>query len=184
MTETEWLACKKPQSMLKFLQGKVSDRKLRLLALWIAAKSETLDAEYMAACERHADGLATEDDRRLADVDKWAPAWEGAGMALHYYEFHLAKIAGRKLHEYQASMLREICGNPFRPITLDLSWLTSTVTSLANAIYTDRAFDRMPILADALEDSGCNNADILDHCRQPAEHCRGCWALDLVLGKS
>jgi hypothetical protein len=54
---------------------------------------------------------------------------------------------------------------------------------LAQSIYTDRAFDRMPILADALEDAGCDNADILNHCRQPGEHVRGCWAVDLILGK-
>jgi len=68
-------------------------------------------------------------------------------------------------------------------VTLDPAWLTGTVTSLAQAIYDERAFDRLPILADALEDAGCTNQDILAHCRQPGEHCRGCWALDLVLGR-
>jgi hypothetical protein len=54
---------------------------------------------------------------------------------------------------------------------------------LAQAIYDDRAFDRLPILADALEEAGCTDADILNHCRRPGEHVRGCWAIDLVLGK-
>jgi len=63
------------------------------------------------------------------------------------------------------------------------AWLTSTVTSLAQSIYQERAFDRLPILADALEDSGCTNPDILNHCRQPGEHVRGCWVVDLLLGK-
>ena len=54
---------------------------------------------------------------------------------------------------------------------------------MAQSIYDDRAFDRLPILADALEDAGCDKADILNHCRQPGEHVRGCWVVDLVLGK-
>jgi len=84
----------------------------------------------------------------------------------------------------QTGVVRCIFGSlPFRPVVLDPAWLTSTVTSLAEAIYTDRAFDRLPILADALEDAGCTNPDILSHCRGGGEHVRGCWALDLVLGK-
>jgi hypothetical protein len=81
-------------------------------------------------------------------------------------------------------LLRDIFGNPFRPVTADPAWLTSTVVSLAAGIYQDRAFDRSPILADALEDAGCDNADILTHLRSDGPHVRGCWALDLVLGKS
>jgi hypothetical protein len=80
-------------------------------------------------------------------------------------------------------LVREIFGNPFRPVALDSIWRTSTVSALAQAIYKDRAFDRLPILADALEDAGCTDQDILGHCRQPGEHCRGCWVVDLLLGK-
>src|SRR5581483_3527580 len=80
-------------------------------------------------------------------------------------------------------LLREIFGNPFRPVTVNSTWLTSNVISLAQTIYDERAFDRMPILADALEDAGCTNAEILQHCRQPGEHVRGCWVVDLLLGK-
>jgi len=82
-----------------------------------------------------------------------------------------------------ASLLREVVSNPFRTITPDTTWLTSTVTHLANTIYTDRAFGRLPILADALEGAGCTNQEVLSHCRGPGPHARGCWALDLVLGK-
>jgi hypothetical protein len=59
-----------------------------------------------------------------------------------------------------------------------------TVKQLTAAIYDDGAFDRMPILADALEDAGCTSQDILNHCRQPGEHCRGCWVVDLLLGRA
>ncbi len=81
------------------------------------------------------------------------------------------------------SVVRDIFGNPFRPITLNPSWLTPTAFSLATGIYNELAFDRMPILADALQDAGCENEDILTHCRQPGEHVRGCWAVDLLLDK-
>jgi hypothetical protein len=86
-----------------------------------------------------------------------------------------------------AGCLRDIFGNPFRPVVIEpscLSWNDATIPKLGQAIYDERAFDRLPILADALEESGCNNADILDHCRLPGEHVRGCWVVDLLLGKS
>ena len=83
----------------------------------------------------------------------------------------------------QAVLLRDIFGNPFRPIEADPKWLTSAVVGLARAIYDGRAFDLMPILADALEEAGCDNPDVLNHWRQPSEHVRGCWVVDLLLGK-
>ena len=83
----------------------------------------------------------------------------------------------------QTLLGKDIFGNPFRPVVLDPSWLTSTVVALAQGIYQDRAFDRMPILADALQDAGCENDDILTHCRQPGEHARGCWVVDLLTGR-
>ncbi len=84
----------------------------------------------------------------------------------------------------QAEFIREIFGNPFRPVTVDPAWRTSDVRLLAAGIYDEKAFDRLPILADALHDAGCDNDDILNHLRDAtATHVRGCWALDLVLGK-
>jgi hypothetical protein len=82
----------------------------------------------------------------------------------------------------QCGFIRDIF-NPFRPVTIDPTWSTLTVKHLAGAIYDDRAFERLPILADALEEAGCTNADILAHCRGPGPHVRGCWVVDLVLGK-
>ncbi|MBA4191715.1 MAG: hypothetical protein C0467_27360 [Planctomycetaceae bacterium] len=80
--------------------------------------------------------------------------------------------------------MSDIFGNPFRPVVVDPTWRTSTVTQLARGIYDDRTFDVLPILADALQDAGCDCDDILNHFRDPnATHVRGCWALDLVLGK-
>ena len=87
----------------------------------------------------------------------------------------------------QSELLRCMVNNPFRPastISTDLlSWNNGSVFKLAQGIYDQRAFDRLPILADALEEAGCTNADILNHCRQPGEHVRGCWVVDLLLAK-
>jgi hypothetical protein len=85
---------------------------------------------------------------------------------------------------YQAPVLRCIFGPlPFRAITLEPAWLTSTVKQLAEAINEEKAFGRLPILADALEEAGYTNADMPNHCRQRGEHVRGCWVIDLLLGK-
>jgi hypothetical protein len=86
-------------------------------------------------------------------------------------------------YKYQTKLLRDIFGNPFRPIALNPEWLTPTVKQLANQIYEQRAFERMPILADALEEAGCTVAEVLEHCRSGKEHVRGCWVVDKVLGK-
>lgn len=86
----------------------------------------------------------------------------------------------------RCELIRDLMGNPFRPVAIAPAWSAwndGTVQKIAQAIYDDRAFDRMPILADALEEAGCTNTDILAHCRQPGEHVCGCWVVDLVLGK-
>jgi hypothetical protein len=84
---------------------------------------------------------------------------------------------------YQLALLRDVFENPYQPGWVDPAVLTPTVVSLAQAIYDDRAFDRLPILADALQVAGCDQPDILAHCRGPGPHVRGCWAVDLLLGK-
>ena len=83
----------------------------------------------------------------------------------------------------QSCLLRDIFGNPFRPVAIDPAWLTLKMTTRAQAIYADRAFERMPELADALQATGCGQEDILSHCRGPGPHVRGCWVLDVLLGK-
>ena len=93
-------------------------------------------------------------------------------------------MAGANLKD-EAAVLRCILGPlPFRSLQVDSVWLTSTVVEMARGIYDERAFDRLPILADALQDAGCENADVLAHCRGPGPHVRGCWVVDLVLGKA
>jgi hypothetical protein len=83
------------------------------------------------------------------------------------------------------SLLRDIFGNPFRPVAFDPDWRRSTAVALAQGMYESRDFSAMPILADALQDAGCEDEAILTHCRDPKQvHVRGCWVVDLVLGKS
>ena len=84
-------------------------------------------------------------------------------------------------------LLRCVFGNPFRPVTRVPTWLKGTelaAVKIAQGIYDERAFDRLPILGDALEDAGCDNADLLSHCRGAGPHVRGCWVVDAMLNKA
>ncbi len=84
----------------------------------------------------------------------------------------------------QADLLRDTFGSmSFRHLAVNPSCLTPGVVELAQAIYDYSAFDRMPILADALEKAGCDNEEILRHLRGPGPHGRGCFVVDLLLGK-
>jgi hypothetical protein len=84
----------------------------------------------------------------------------------------------------QCNLLRDIYGNPYRLVSFSASWRSDTALSLARQMYESRDFGAMPILADALQDAGCEDPAILDHCRDANQpHVRGCWVVDLVLGK-
>ena len=90
----------------------------------------------------------------------------------------------RALARHAADRLRDIFGNPFRPVAFSPEWRTDTAVLLARQMYDARDFGAMPILADALQDAGCDSDDVLQHCRDPrGTHVRGCWVCDLVLGK-
>jgi hypothetical protein len=82
-----------------------------------------------------------------------------------------------------SDLIRELFGNPFRPVPFDARWRTGDSVGLARTIYEDRAFDRLPLLADALMDAGCADEQVLGHCRSNGPHVRGCWVVDLVIGK-
>lgn len=93
----------------------------------------------------------------------------------------------RAERELQSNLLRDLIGNPYRPRPVVaaswLRWNDGVVVKLTESIYQDHAFDHMSVLADALEEAGCEDADLLHHCRRRGEHARGCWALDLLLGR-
>jgi hypothetical protein len=269
MTEEEWLACTDPAAMLKFLHGRVSDRKLRLFACaccrraWpLTAGATGPQAQAVArawgaveVAEGFADGAATAealaeacrgaddaafdldvgpasgastaaqvyaalaalcastaagrpvacrtvgsegayaDDLSVAAHAAYA-AYEAALAFAGRYDFRADPAAhGRHDAEQaaQAALLREVAGNPFRRVALDPSWLSwqgGTVPRQAQAASDERdlpsghlAPARLAVLADALEDAGCDNLDILAHLRGPGPHVRGCWPVDLLLGR-
>ena len=86
-------------------------------------------------------------------------------------------------YESWRPLIHDVFGNPFRPVVFSRAWRTDTAVALAVQMYDSRDFGTMPILADVLQDAGCDSANILDHCREPGPHVRGCWVVDLVLGK-
>lgn len=212
MTESEWLASDDPRVMLSYLCGtdwadtshewdvRISDRKLAMFAAGCAATGPNGAALYHEAL----DGWYTwaENPRRenfgMSATDG-AHYWLGVKVGQH----HAIKVDADAKRQ-RAGILRDIIGNPFRPVSLCgpikgitqtepvpgcsacngiLAWSDGTVRRMAQQMYDARNFDAMPILADALEYAGCTEAAILQHCRGTAPHVRGCWVIDLILGK-
>lgn len=113
-------------------------------------------------------------------------AW--AAAAVLGGQLEIDKIGSRVAHteslEEQRSVLFDLFGNPFRPVLFDPSWRTSTVLALARPMLDRGDFTAMPILADALQDAGCEDEQVLEHCREGCPHFRGCWVVDGLLGKT
>jgi hypothetical protein len=183
MTEPEWLGATDPTPMLEFVRPTASDRRRWLFCVacyrrvWAALHARVRQA--VETSERYADGRATDADMLVYNTRI------SLSESVRYAVLGGQKWAGdsKAEAEAQCDLLREVFGNPFRPVTIDPNWLTSDVLALATGIYDERAFDRMPILHDALLDAGCTSEEVLAHCRQPDGHCRGCWVIDLLLGK-
>jgi hypothetical protein len=135
--------------------------------------------------EQYADGLVSLDElpRFGSGSDHWSLVIQGIkpGNAFSAVWKVLEEV-GPSDPSF-ADRLRDIFGNPFRPVAFSPEWRTDTAVTLARQMYESREFSAMPILADALQDAGCDSAEILDHCRGPGPHVRGCWVVDLVLGK-
>jgi hypothetical protein len=199
MTETEWLESADPRPMLRWLRGRASERKLRLFACAVtrllpphldpAEGSERETA--VAVAERFAEGQA--DTRELARAAACSSG-EGFWSVAHPDAFEAAEfvVADEQLEGSRgelAALLRDLFGNPLRPVTFDPSWRTPAVLALARASLENRGAggildsDRMAVLADALEDAGAADAGILAHCRGSSPHAPGCWVLDVVLGR-
>lgn len=101
------------------------------------------------------------------------------------YETWLTELRStiHKFKSRQVSLVRDIFNNPFCPISLDPDLLNENVLAIAEAIYEERSFEEIPVLADALEEAGCTDEEILEHCRDGKEHVLGCWVVDSILGK-
>lgn len=229
MTEAEWLGNTDPRAVLKFFQGRSSERKLRLFACACCYRLSTLIIDErvkntLLIAEQFADGLVSDQERsnarkvaQQASESKFVtskpklPKEKRRAVAAVYYAaardafeaaYNASDLAVDALiwnagghnhcdwraiqqseHSCQMSTIRCIFGNPFRPVSIESAWLAPNVVALAQAIYNERAFDRLPELANALVVVGCEDKQILGHCRSEGPHVRGCWVVDLMLGK-
>ncbi|MBN9120632.1 MAG: hypothetical protein J0I06_16015 [Planctomycetes bacterium] len=206
MTEAKWFASTDPAA----LGAAVMRRKrasARVLRLYVAAFWSWQSHRLKTARDR------AQLRRRAALVEEWAetgvePPQANAerifvGLGASAKEAFRSTVRAPKqwkdgngpATKHAVRLLHEVFGNPFttraarktaprRGWMFSPSWRTDTAVALARQMYDSRDFGAMPILADALQDAGCDNDDILDHCRGPGEHVRGCWVVDLVLQKA
>jgi hypothetical protein len=163
-----------------FADGRITvdDLQKARAAAWASEASNRREGVYAAA-------------RAVATTSAGAAARQAQRHVVHtLFRANIVRFdmeAGRKraIQRQQCDLLRDILGNLFRSVSVKPAWLVwndGTTVKIAEAIYEGHAFDRLPILADALEDAGCDNADLLAHCRRPGPHVRGCWVIDLLLG--
>ena len=193
----------------RFADGRISAKvlkKARRFASRMRKKREMTElqhATWMARAERAAAQaveailpevgpilITPRDIREPPDVvsaTRTARACARAAQAQREGDAQVAVEPIRRLASFDAvELVREIFGNPFRPSTIDLRWLDwkeGIIPRMARVIYRKRCFRNLPILADALEESGCDDDALLRHCRAPVDHVRGCWVVDLVRGK-
>ena len=203
MTEAEWLASGEAYRPLLQVREFASIRKLRLVAAafarWLQELPGFKDARPCAdLIEEMADKpkpySELEDRLHSLPGSSWAlshtvvgDASVGKNLSKLVFQAECSFVersqAPEAVHRMMIGLLCEVFGNPFRPVTIDPSWLSPTVKALAKSIYTDRTFECLPSLADGLEKAGCDYAEVLNHFCGPGPHVKGCWALDLVLGK-
>src|SRR5262245_21392214 len=145
-----------------------------------SAASDELEVECTEGAGVEAEMRENAAEMAWSVTAAWQHVFEAPGIARYCSNGQTDVIA----------LLRDVVGNPFRPASLDPAWRTPTVASLAQATYEERRLPsgelepaQLAILADALEEAGCADDTILSHLRSAGPHVRGCWALDLILGK-
>jgi hypothetical protein len=208
-TEAGRLACTYPGSMLPLvIRG--SARKLRLFCCACVRRNwDLLTDEHsrkaVEAAERWADGLATAKELAAAfqaahaaeqpyDGSRQSYVKRAAALAARprkdlvcatvwYCRSSLGRDQMKAEERHQCDLLRDLFGVPFRPVAFDPAWQGGAAARVALAIYDENRFSDLPILADALEDAGCTNAEVLAHCRGGGVHVRGCWVVDRLTGK-
>jgi hypothetical protein len=200
LTEAEWLACSDPEAMLEFVRRTMSVRKKRLFAcaccrlVWESLPSYWRRA--LETSEAFIEGMASEEqlkadlDAAMNELDLLSDAAQAVWWACNTskgYDIaggasYRVSIHDRKTLRTQAALVRDIF-QPFPHVKRKQRWADQKPQQIAQSIYADRAFEHLPILADALEEAGCTDAAILEHCRGPGPHIRGCWVVDLLTGR-
>ena len=219
MTEAEWLACQDPDPLLRWLQKsrrhRPTPRKMGLFACACARRLGDLAGDKVTAwgldlAERMAEGIASKEEHRsfvraslagpggkFIHVAVWAVRildtgqnWSSAEGAARSVAGYAAQGLGPDEPAEQCRLLREVVGNPYRPVAVGSAWRAPAVLALAQAAYDERLLpsghldeQQLAVLADALTDAGCTDAALLDHLRGPGPHVRGCFAVDLLLSK-
>ena len=214
MTEEAWLKLTRLDPLLTFAIQHTSVRRVALFACGCCRCAQDwslsgVEGDAIHATERYRDGEITRRTwlkygRALEGDESWlqtATGWEcdfrdAVHCLFHENELSVHDVLLRAVErvsttEYTEAveaklcgLLRDVFGNPFRPVSFSPAWRTENVVLLARQMYESRDFGAMPILADALQDAGCENEEILSHCRDANQvHVRGCWVVDLVLGK-
>jgi hypothetical protein len=179
----------------RYADGAASVAELRGVARFASSVAELRGvARHAKSAAVHACRNAAEEEvgTDMADAAAGNAAWAAAHTGRVVEDDNgqgAARFAAQEA--IQSDLLHCICGpvlfRPLPPVTpAVLAWQGGTVGRLAAAVYKDRAFtpEQVGVLADALEDAGCDKPDLLDHLRGPGPHVRGCWVLDLLLGKS
>jgi hypothetical protein len=213
MTEEEWLTSPNPRLLLDAVRDRAGARKLRLFAcacvrrVWDLLTAEE-GRQAVQVAERFADDEVSQTELyqapgRVRRTRRFLPpsavgtphsyALFAAGCAVHanvvlaFGETPLLAVRAAGLGERaaQADLVRCLFGNPFRPApTFDPAWRTPTVLAIARQAYEEHDFGVLPVLADALEEAGCDDAEILAHGRNPGPHARGCFVVDGILGRA
>jgi hypothetical protein len=212
MTEVQWLAAKDPCKLLTEVRHTAGERKVRLFFCACARlawdRLNEVCRAAVEAAERFSDGGITRAKLRRAEDAAWKlvprgeekgantcaikVAWQAAynppdADPATFLRRVRTALGRRNSRATVVALLRDVFGNPFRPAAVDPTWLAwrgGTVTDLARGIYEERTFERLPILGDALEEAGCADSLLLEHCRGPGPHARGCHVLDLLLERS
>jgi hypothetical protein len=200
MTERQWLSSRNPLQLLDHVGATIDARETFLLSAacfrrhWDRLPNAGRDWTLLA--DSAAEGGATRQDLDDAfdsleeALNEFGPPGEFVALldiAYGMWESNYLGLKGgtawRAERAAQAALVREVFGNPFRPVVCQPRWRTETVLALARAADAG-VFEAMPVLADALEEAGCNDSELLNHCRGMVSHVRGCWAVELLLGES
>jgi hypothetical protein len=218
MTEQEWLTCADPREMIRWHYPSMRTRKQNLFDIhycrhyYVMVAGIDLEPMLFESWERYAEGIASIEEL------EWKPhslftklQSDSSDNFWEEWDKQRRSEAFIRYYCWLSDLLRDIVGNPFQPVVFDPNWLTTTIVAIARGIYESRDFSPMPLLADALQDAGCENEEILSHCRSARNfspmplspkvkiqdanedflngsrfagpHVRGCWVVDLILGK-